>query len=57
LRAGDRGTLAIDAVGDPLAFVVKRSEDGVLGLAFALDEAPAGKLREALRRSGQLRAA
>jgi methyl-accepting chemotaxis protein len=57
LRAGDRGSLVIDAVSHPLAFVVKRSEDGVLGVAFALDEATAGKLRDALERSGQLRAA
>jgi hypothetical protein len=34
---GSHGTLAIDAVGAPLAFVVKRNEDGVLGGEFALD--------------------
>jgi methyl-accepting chemotaxis protein len=57
LRAGDRGTLALDAVGAPLAFVVKRSEDGLLGLEFALDEATTGKLHDALGRLSEPRAA
>jgi methyl-accepting chemotaxis protein len=57
VRAGARGTLAIDGVDYALACVVDRSEDGVLGLEFALDEATAARLRETLRGWGQGRAA
>jgi methyl-accepting chemotaxis protein len=43
LRTGDRGTVAIDGVGFPLPFVVRRGEDGSLGLVFELNEATSSK--------------
>jgi hypothetical protein len=56
-QAGIAGTLAIDGVGYPLPFIVTRSLDDTLGLAFALDKATEAKLRETLGRLGQQRAA
>jgi methyl-accepting chemotaxis protein len=42
---GCRGMLSLDAVGFPLPMVVRRSEAGVVGLAFALDAAADARFR------------
>ena len=57
VRPGVRGTLAIDAIGFPLALVVKRNQDAVVGVEFALDDATAARLRQTLTRLVSLSAA
>ena len=45
VSVGARGTLAMDSVGFALPFSVRAVEDGVLHLAFELDEATAARFR------------
>jgi hypothetical protein len=57
LSIGSRGTLDIDRLGAPLPFVVRSNEDGLLHLAFELEQATAGKLAQLRQQLGLRRAA
>jgi methyl-accepting chemotaxis protein len=57
LALGSRGAVRLDALGTPLAFVVRRNEGEALGLAFELDEGAATQLRSMLQRLGMSAAA
>jgi hypothetical protein len=57
MQAGDRGTLRLDGVGFGLPFAARDAGDGVLRLAFTLDEATAVSLRSLLGRLEQPNAA
>jgi methyl-accepting chemotaxis protein len=57
LAQGASGTLAVDGVNSALPFTVEAVAEGVAHVAFALDAAATGSLRQALRRfAGRLAA-
>jgi methyl-accepting chemotaxis protein len=57
LRAGLRGTLAVDRVGSTMAFSVAHFQDGLLGVTFASDAATLAAGRELAGRMTRPRAA
>jgi methyl-accepting chemotaxis protein len=57
MQVGDRGVLRLEGFGSGLQFIVRGTGDGILHVAFALDEATATSLHAMLERQGQRLAA